>query len=649
LSALDQQVINDTLAVFNTASIADTIITIRIKMDLFNQLSDEIHVTFVIDRSAPMISDILMTPLWDEAKASMLVTFTTDDICTSKIMLREIGSIEQFVAVSSTYETRNHRIKIDNPPFDGDFEFYIETKNFSSLRSTEDNNGNNYTFSLNKNFNWTEFNKVDWSIPSGFMLDNFTDFDHDGNMEIVISRYDENSAFGPIEIYEFNNGRFELRKKTNITAIPRAAGDVDKDGKSDLLLGLGQYSFLLEAVDSDSFPTNLVWEDTTNFWVAAYTDLDNDGKNEICGRIENEFVLFENNGDNNFTEISRLTNPTTGENRLGVPKIELVDLNNDSIDEIVFGDYDGDLIAYNSSGDNQQFFNILSVGRTLHSNSTEMITSDNDGNIITATHTSENLNFEHEFDARYWSIEFFEGQESTLISTDTINTFGFSATKDFDSGLKFLNFDEKELLFASFFPELFIFEKMDNQWQPVWLNNQARSNTILVSDLDNDGNDEFYFNDGHEIVGYTASQKNRPIAPYIFSANPLDSSRVQLDWSYVENADSYNIYRGAEANELSLLSSTKNIFYIDSTLSTDQKFYYLITTVDSSFEMKESFFSVIDSAQTAIPPKPLSIEFSNEKQLFVHFDQRIFLMDDRPATIKRNIDPTLKADHFSHP
>ncbi len=627
-----RQVVNDTLAVLNASLLPDTVITIKVVMDLFNAQKDEIHTTFSIDRSPPEITDVNIVPLWDGLNSSMLVTFETDDICTSRLMIRQSES-DNYEAVASPYESKSHRIKVNKQQFSGLVRFYIEAQNVSQLKSRSDNAGKNFQFALDDEFIWTEFTEVSWQLPAGYMLDRFTDFDHDGNKEIVISRYDENSAFGPIEIYEFNNGRFDLRLKTGFTAIPRAAGDVDEDGKSDLLLGLGQYSFILEAKDLNSFPTELVWQDTTGFWAAAYADLDNDGKNEIIGRIENEYIIRENTADNSFAEIARLVNPTSGQNRLGVPKVELVDLNNDGIDELLFGDNDKDLIVFTSSGDNQ--FEVFSTGETIHLNSSEMISSDGNGQIFTATHTSDDLNFEHEFDARYWSIQFFSHSASTLISSDTINTFGFSATKDFDSGLKYARFDDRDLLFASFFPELFIFEKINNIWIPVWINDQARSNTVLIGDLDKDGNDEFYLNDGSNIIAFTNSQKKRPVTPYFFSASPLDSLRIILEWPSIENADHYNIYRGKDIADLTFWTNSVTLSIVDTSEYTGQKLFYGVTTVDSSFEISESFFSKIDSAQTAIPPKAYGIEFKNDRQLFIYFDSTIVLNQENRTTVKK--------------
>ncbi len=155
-----RQVVNDTLALLNTSAIIDTFITIKIRMDLFNSLSDEIHVSFSIDRSPPLISDVLMTPMWDAGSSSMLVSFKTDDICTTKLLLKPLVSNDPYLAVVSPYETRNHRIKVDRSQFEGELEFFIEAQNLSKSKSVENNQGNNFNFSLNNDYNWSEFKNV---------------------------------------------------------------------------------------------------------------------------------------------------------------------------------------------------------------------------------------------------------------------------------------------------------------------------------------------------------------------------------------------------------------------------------------------------------------------------------------------------------
>ena len=192
------------MAVFQPDA-GDTVYTIKIKMNLSNGLADELHHTFEVDKTAPQISTIKNIEMWDGMLQARLISFETDDICTTSLYIRPAKSNENFIPVVSSYETVSHRFKIGRNQFDGDFEFYIQAKNRSGLISIDDKNGALYSFSLKRNFNLSQFSRVPWSIPAGYMLNKVTDFDHDGHKEIVISRYDENSGFGPVEIYEFNN------------------------------------------------------------------------------------------------------------------------------------------------------------------------------------------------------------------------------------------------------------------------------------------------------------------------------------------------------------------------------------------------------------------------------------------------------------
>jgi subtilisin family serine protease len=624
----NQNIIDDTLAVF-APQFADTLYTLKLVMELFNNRIDEQRHTFRTDRSAPVITNITILPLWDGPYFSNLISFTTDDIAIVEVFIRNTDD-ENFMVVSSPYETKNHRLKIEDYRIKGEAEFYIQAQNLSGLISIDDNQGNLYPVSFNQEYKHTRFEELPWTLPAGHMLDFTTDFDNDGNAEIVISRYDDNFGYGPLEIYEFNNGQFNLQLTTAFKAIPRYAGDVDQDGKKDLLCGFGQYSFLLETFDGNGFPTELVWEDSSGFWSSIYTDIDGDNNFEITGRLENEWVLLENISDNHFQEIARLPNLSEGSNILGSPKAVSFDFNSDGSAEFIYGDYDGDLLVYTSRVNNQAEH--YTTGKTANPNATEILTS-YENYLYTATHTSDNLNYEHEFDARFWSIEEFRLEED-LIQNFRINTYGFAETRTYDSGLKITGFDDETMMFASFFPRLYIFEKMDAEWAPVWLTENARSNTVLIHDFDNDGRDEFYFNDGEVIKGFSKGIQNRPMTPFSFQITVRDSSSIELTWQNTIGAAYYNIYKGSSENGLNLYSSSILNTFSD-TVSVYQKYFYAVSAIDSLFEQNESLLSPADSVQTEPPPGYISHTFYGDRQLFISFDKPVMISERNLSTVKR--------------
>ena len=629
-SVANRQILADTLGTVNLAGIQDSVITLRLMMSLKNGHSDEIHSNIKIDRTAPLIKNITITPLYDGSNVSELISFMTDDICRTRVYLSRNFTNSPVIIKELGYETKSHRLKLNESEFGGEYQFYIEAENQSKLTSIENNNNAYYHFNLKNNFDWEEFTEVPWSLPSGYILNKPVDLNHNGKKEVIISRYDENQAFGHIEIFEFENDHFEKKLETGFNAIPRDAGDVDNDGLSDMLLGYGKYSFLFESTDVNTYPESLVWEDTVNFWAAGYADLDNDGKKEIIGRDDSSYIILENSGDNNFEQSGILPNPTSGNNQLSIPKFQLLDLNNDNIDEFIYGDFDGDLIVYQSVGNNA--FQLYTTSKVSQFDATSLITGynfQNSSDLFTASHTSDDLDYEHEFDARYWAIEHFKpGQsQNQLIKSGEINIFGYQNLKDFDSGILLHPFYDRIYLFSAFYPNLHIFKIENDNVTPVWFRQDVRSNTVLVADFDGDHIDEFYYNDGDRIKGFPLPVKNRPNTPNNLQASALDSNQAEIKWSPVKGSEFYRLYRTTDLSSMEFYRQIESNEFLDQGLVLNQKYYYTVSAVDSTFEVEESMQSPIDSVKTGLPPRLISGSVVNDKQIILTFDKKVAFSD----------------------
>jgi len=631
-----RQVFNDTLGMINLSGIADTVITIRLQMSLISEQTDEQRTLVHIDRTPPVISNNKITYLYDSIDESVLISFDTDDICKARLNIREKGSAVWQEKIDLAYETDKHRIKFKRSEYEGSFEYFIEVENLSELRNEDDNKGQFYSFNLQPEFEWQDFLTVPWSIPAGYMLEKSVDLDHDGHKEIVISRYNENNGFGPIEIYEFYNGEFLRVMRTSFTAIPRDAGDVDGDGLSDLLLGYGKNSFILESTSSNKFPSEIVWLDTLDFWGAGYGDADADGKMEIIGRNDSSYIVLENIGDNTFTETARLKNNTKGENTLSFPQFRILDINNNNQREIAYADEDGDLLFFESNGDNSfTEFNPLEEDNPQSDNIIQVLkqTAGNDF-LFKASHTSESLNYEHEFDGRFWQIIKYGYEANTPIALDTINVFGFQSLKEYNSTIQLSSIDGEDFLFASLYPDFYIFKIDNHTATPVWHEQTARSNAVIIDDFDGDGQAEFYFNNGEKIFGYCKILTERTPTPYFLTANPLDSIRVNLSWGKSSGAQYYKIYRGSDKQSLQLVDSTYALFYTDSSLIVDSLYYYAVSAVDLSQSIPESWKSKMDSVMMSYPPKLTDAVSVNNREIILTFNDNIVFKPDIPVEIK---------------
>ncbi|MBN2424121.1 MAG: S8 family serine peptidase [Calditrichaceae bacterium] len=539
-----KQIINDTLAFLALKDFQEITISMNVTMNLINGENQTERIQFHIDRSPPVISSVNSIFLLDGEVQSVLVSFETDDITRARIYLKKEGETA-IHGLESGYETQKHRFKIDRQQFSGTFLFKIEAGNESGLVSMDDNGGSWYGIPNDVDYAFYPFISKEWEAPPGYLLSKTTDINKNGIPEIVISAYDENNAFGPIEIYEYNAGRFDMIYQGSETAIPRDYGDINQNGLPDLLTGFGENSAIIEFSVQPAISAQIIWTDP--LWSAAYGDTDEDGLFEIIGRKDNQYVVLEYRQNNTFEQVAELTNTTSGQNQYGMPNVVLVDMNGDGHLEIIFGDYDGDVVVYRNTGDN--VYEQFGAYKTILPDVTELLTGisieSQNGLLYAGSHTGENMDYEHELDARYRAVEqiIYHNAGQQLISTDTSYYYGYRNTREYNSGLTINRLNGDIYLFASFFPDLYVSRFAENQLIPVWHYPQARSNTVLVGDFDADGSDEIVFNDGGKINGFSLSQQECPPAPYPIILNKADSVSITISWTALEN-NFYRIYRG---------------------------------------------------------------------------------------------------------
>jgi hypothetical protein len=210
---------------------------------------------------------------------------------------------------------------------------------------------------------------------------------------------------------------------------------------------------------------------------------------------------------------------------------------------------------------------------------------------------------------------------------DSISVFGFYPPRDFNSGISSGDVDndgDDELLLCVF-PNFYMinYNKITKKLEPTWYYPNCRSNLSVVDDFDKNNLKEFYFNDGKNVISFEKSSTPVISPPLNFSAVPLDTERIELNWSIVTNAEKYKIYRGTTIENLALIDSSTNLSYLDKSVTKNIIYFYSVTAFNSTTNPKESKGSDIKSAKPNPNPIVLKAEYINEKQISVLFNEEM--------------------------
>ncbi|MFH1010254.1 MAG: S8 family serine peptidase [bacterium] len=625
----------------------DTVIALRLEAEATDGTKSIDHVHLYVDHTPPVVLEMTSQTMLDADHFGVLLRLKTDDICSAALLLRKMRG--DSVREDFGYVSNSHAVFLSQLDYPNIWNYRVLCKNRAGLETWTDET----TLRVDE----PPFASNTWpsemtNLPNGYLLPKATDFDGDGRPEILMNQF-RNGYFDTLRIFEWTGSGFVDVHYSYGLMIPQDIGDHDGDGLLEFLGRAYDRTYLFEQQAAGHFPDTLLWLDSSGFRACALLDVDpEDEQTELLAWREfngkARYGLFRMEPGPNPVLMDTLPNPTEGGNSLGPPYALVGDFDEDSLTDFLYGDYDGDVIfcelQLNGRVTAPWHFRLPYGDAT-----TWLAAADADGDgqteFIAGCYYMGEGATESQIRARHWEYLIFHlvGNDS-FAPVDTIMVLGVEDPGDYEATVAAgdIDGDGRAEFLLSAFPDLYVikYNPATLDYAPAAYFAPSECNAILLSDWNNNGLSEFFFSDGQ---GWRRAETEtaagvRPMPPVGLEGEPLGPHDVLLTWREVAGADSYRVWKGQTADELTLLMQVTPISALISDLPENVEYFYAVTTVDHDFLQLESAFSsfvrvtanqapAVEHEASFIAPHFVRVQFSEAMGPSILW-QRCYRLDD---------------------
>ncbi|MFA6539961.1 MAG: S8 family serine peptidase, partial [Bacteroidota bacterium] len=603
-------------------SSGDYLLKLRVKTTKGNDLEHTIKI--LLSRDFPKIEKFTFSDsviVTDEFAS--LVEAETNIPTEGVLFYRLKNSSDRFHMLRSENFGREHFFLLNSSLFQstGDFEFYtqffenVDFSKKSTLFPMEQREGFKY-FSVentNKRISSTVIEKIPLVLPKGFLLNTIMQIN--GKPTIVMNEYSGKNEFGDLKLFQFENGAFVQKDSISQKWIPRSFIRNENDIPILLTQNFGTSAIYTIDTITMNFSKKPVWIDSGDVWGSVLEDLNGDHKPEIVARSSSEILIFENIGNNQFRIKSKLQNPTKplfGEtqNQFGPPKIVIADFTNSGLKELVFADYDGDIIMYSQNNHNSLAFTLSWIDSTNLFETSDFIAADdfnNDGitDLVFGGHSDLALNANREYNVPVWTVQIYAHRQSDpsgyFVNRWTQKYFGVKSGAENDNGISSGELQQysisKNILMLNLNPNFYLYS-FSPDFSPETIGTRSSfSNSAIIF------NEKIGINTGEktEFFQWSNSQPDIALTPWNFSVRPISFHSIRLQWN--GEGDYYQIYKGTTKENLALIDSTSGLEYVDSSVAMDNEYYYSVRSVKNNGPALSEMSSIL----SVIPHLPLKI------------------------------------------
>ncbi len=583
--------INDTLFVWNVVDFPDTTYTLQLKV-YSRDLETAVHrVVFTLDRTSPVVTEWEMQPLLIGQERGYLLRLQSDDPTRVELWLNASDGQDNPERFLSPYLSRDHTFVLSQANLSGVFSFSFRLENNADL-SGEFTPPGSPLLDLETDLPFRHFFETAAEFPgNGYFYGQPVDLNRDGQAEILGYVLLPQLTAPCLAALQIQNGKLEVAC-AQIPAFPRDVRDLDGDRFPEVLAGYGNKSYLIPGGAGQPLENTPVSIPMDDFWAARLADFGRDGKYEVLAIHENQWGIYrlDDPRTGRVTLLQWLENPTAGENAYGVPFAEIADFDHDGRVEIVFGDYDGDLIFWEEGTDGQ--FRLKTTWRLPGEDATSRFRAgDFDGDGVTELAVATKHLVEHQSESslkqQYWILSVLktDGGEG-FREVWRLNVHNVVDQRGVESGVSVGDFDQDggDELFFTPFPQGYLIQYENDGYQVEGYLKPVNANTVLALAE----GQLFVPGDSTLRVLTDQSVALRPAPPLRYRVLGVDTNHIALDWSEVPGRQYYRVERREAASGETVVFRLFRNWLDDSTVAAGKKYRYHIATVDSSLTVPVS-------------------------------------------------------------
>ncbi len=658
ISSGAQRILGDTLGVFQ-APLSDTVLVLRLTVHATTQHQSVEMAHVYVQNAPPVIDSIRTRTVLDGPGFGLQVRAWSNQFGRATLLMTNAGG--DSIREDFGYVGDEHVAVILQSRYQGEWQAVLQITNLigESVRSE--------TFSYSSVQNSIRpylYNSYVTSMSHGVLATLVSDYNCNGMSEVWMLPLDDRNVVDTLEAYEWNGSDFIESENTYGPHIPQCSGDADGDS----LLEIGARRFgesrIWEQSDSCGILNNLVFESPdsfSQFLISRFVRLDSNSNREaILARViidsESQFALFEAGNNYLLHLISVLPNETDGANNYGPPTTAVGDVDHDGLIDIFFGDYDGDIVWCEWTG--TEAVQVWSANMPQNDATSWMTVGDFDcdgqDELVAGCRSNAGASSESQRLLMGWDYYVFESNgNNELTVADSIAILGNENVTVNPASVvaRDVNADGCDDILISAYPDFYIVtrDEQSGRYIPEWYAFPSKAASVAVADFNHNGINEILMSDGsqHVRIENAVAIANAPYPP-VLTGNPLDESRISLNWTSVSGAVHFEVYYARTDGPYQLLTFLTDTAFIWNAASTDTVYRFAVATYDTMFEQPISVYSnVLELSANAPPtandtamlvaPKTVSVTFSEPMSSTVFVQGNWRLADgSMPAVIAEN-------------